>query len=300
MEKKKKILYAAAGAVILLLVMTAVISSAAKRAPEGEAAQGDTESGKEEAVSDGAGEEPEETVTTAMYIPIAGDVYLMADQDNGMVFTINFPEEIYGVDGEKITKEQLRKGNVVKLYGNGIMAESWPGQYPGITKIEVIAEGSPSDADVYQEIVDEFYQEPDPSEPPSLNLEYRTELAVVSSAVNRGGYEWSYLDTDGTSNSVAADSLHVLMWNDELLNAVKLENPLELQLYFTKEPEEVIVVRWPSELRNTEEDIPEGEPVTVAEKDGKPIIKEAEAGYVYMITAVWENGRADYGFLTVS
>ena len=49
-----------------------------------------------------------------------------------------------------------------------------------ITKMKVVEEGKPSDADAYQDIVDEIYQEPDPSEPPSLNVGYTTDLADVT------------------------------------------------------------------------------------------------------------------------
>ena len=35
-------------------------------------------------------------------------------------------------------EEALVAGNIVQVTGNGIMLESYPGQYPGITKVEVI------------------------------------------------------------------------------------------------------------------------------------------------------------------
>lgn len=317
MEKKRKMIYAAAGVAVLIAVIAAVVYVAAggrrKEDPAGGKTENPVESGAENPQENpaagqdgqGAGEGPEEYVTTAMYIPIAKEVYLLVDQDNGAVFTANFPEELYDIDGEKTAREQLKKGNILKIYGNGIMLESWPGQYPGVTRMEVVEEGDPSDADQYKELVDEYYQEPDPAEPPSLNLEYTTEQAKVASMVNRGGYEWTYLDKDGTSNSVVADSLPVLLWKDELLNDVRLGGPLDLYLVFSEEPVEVTAVRWPADMRGSDGQtadggLPDGEPVEVTEKDEKPVIEKAEPGYVYGITAVWENGRAEFGFLTAA
>ncbi len=45
--------------------------------------------------------------------------------------------------------------------------------------------------------------------------------------------------------------------------------------------------------------MPEGEKAVVAEKDGQLVMEGVEGGYVYEITAVWENGRATFGFITV-
>lgn len=241
--------------------------------------------------------EPEEIESRAMYVPIAQDVYIFVNQDNDMVFTITFPEEIYNMEGDKITREELEKGNIVKLYGNGIMLESYPGQYPGISRIEVIEEGSPSDADRYQDIVDQIYQEPDPAEPPTMNVEYTTELAVATVMINRGGYEWTYVDKDGLSNAVVADSIHVLNWGEELAD-IKIKEPIEVILSFSQTPVQVEAVRYDSALMGTD-NIPEGEQVEVEETDGVFGISQIESGYVYEITGIWENGRATYGFLTL-
>lgn len=250
--------------------------------------------------SDGAGNEQsqEEAVESlAMYVPIAEDAYIFVDQKNGSIFTVTFPEEIYDASGNKITREQLQKGNIVKLYGNGIMLQSYPGQYPGISKMEVMEEGNPSDADQYQSLVDEIYQEPDPSEPPSLVMEYTTELAITAATVNRGGYEWTYTDEEGLSKAEAADSAHVLEWGEELID-IKLKKPLDMTLIFSRQPVSVEALRYDSGLIG-ETDIPEGEVVKVEERDGKLILPQVESGFVYEITGIWENGRADFGFVAI-
>lgn len=134
----------------------------------------------------------EETPIRAMYIPFEDSGYIMVDQDSGTVFTVTMPEEIYDRDGKKITEKDLNKGNILHIYGDGIMLESYPGQYPGVTKIQVIKEGTPSDADSYQEIVGKLEVKKDPSEIPHLNIEYSTSMAVVSAVTMKGGYSWTY------------------------------------------------------------------------------------------------------------
>lgn len=236
---------------------------------------------------------------TAMYIPFGDGMHIFAGEQSG-IFEAVFPDEIYDINGNKIGKEQLAKGNMVKIYGNGIMLESYPGQYPGITRMEVIEEGKPSDADVYQEIVDEIYQEPDPAEPPTLNVEYRTDMMIATVMINRGGYEWVYTDEDELSNAVVADSLHVLDWKaGEMLADIKVAEPLELTLLFSEKPLEVEAVRYDAALLGKAQEMPEGEKVTVEEKDGKPVLRGVTAGYVYDITGKWENGQANYGFITL-
>lgn len=235
---------------------------------------------------------------TAIYIPFGEGEHIFVSEQAG-VFVATFPEKIYDINGEKISQEQLVKGNVVKIYGNGIMLESYPGQYPGITKMEVISEGDPSDADAYQYLVDEIYTEPDPAEPPTMNLGYVTDLASVVVMVNRGGYEWTYMDQDGLSNAVVADAAHVLQWKvGEELADVKTAEPLDITFYFSEKPKEVEVIRYDAEFLGAEE-IPDGEKVDVKEKDGEFMIIGVTEGYVYSVTGIWENGRANYGFITM-
>ena len=57
--------------------------------------------------------------------------WLLADRDNGTVFTTSIPNDLKDNDGKKITSEILKAGDYVDVYGDGIMLESYPGQYPG-------------------------------------------------------------------------------------------------------------------------------------------------------------------------
>ena len=72
-------------------------------------------------------------------------VYLKDEQGNGifvqtdteMPFFGTIPQELYDEKENKITEEDLNSGDVVKIWGNEAIAQSYPAQYPGITKIQI-------------------------------------------------------------------------------------------------------------------------------------------------------------------
>ena len=73
----------------------------------------------------------------AVYLKKEDGNNIFVELENDMPFTGKIPqEELYDENGEKITEQDLNSGDVVNIYGNGIMAESYPAQYHGITKIE--------------------------------------------------------------------------------------------------------------------------------------------------------------------
>lgn len=244
--------------------------------------------------------EDDETENTVMYVPYGDEEsYIMVDQNTGAVFTVTPPEDIYDSEGKKISWDDLKKGNILKITGNGIMLESYPGQYPGVSRIDIEKTGSPSDADKYQEIIDQIWQEPDPSQIPSLNIEYTTDLASVSAAASVGGYEWEYPLEDGTMKSVVSDAPFITEWKE--LNDIRTDQPMDLLLRFSADPVKVTVLRWPQETKEKTE-ISDGETVSVQEtEEGENyMIAQAEPGYLYLVTAEWENGYTDYGFQVLS
>ncbi|MCH1983191.1 hypothetical protein MCG98_11500 [Ruminococcus sp. OA3] len=245
----------------------------------------------------GGDSEQEEHVMQAMYIPYGEDSFVFIEEENGTVFTATIPEELYDINGKQITGAQLKKGNIVKITGNGVMAESYPGQYHGVSRMDIVEEGQPSDADQYQHIIDGIYQEPDPSLPPTASAEYTTELAIANVYLSEGGYSWSYEDENGETQSVVADSAHILTWRD--LIDINLDSPTDLTLQFSEAPGEVKAERWDISLwkkEGIEADIPEGETVKTESKDESWVIPNADKGYVYRITASWENGKREFGF----
>ena len=245
-----------------------------------------------------SGTEPVIGVNRAMYVPFGKSSHVMVDQDNGTVFVVRMPEEIYDVNGEKIGPEGLKKGNIVEIYGNGIMAESYPGQYNGVTKIQVVAEGSPADADQYNDLIDQIYQAPDPAEPPAMQAKYKIPEAIVTAAIQRGGYSWGYEDEDGQMQNVVACGPHLLQME---LSDLTLPGATSIELgFYPDAPKEVKVVRWPASQLGTMDSaaIDEGEPVAVETADGEYSMV-AEPGYVYGVTGIWENGEVEDGFVVL-
>lgn len=263
--------------------------------------QSEKEGGTASASSAGIGTESdssssEQMENTAMYVPYGDqDGYVMIDQNTGAVFTVSMPEEIYDSEGNRITQSDLKKGNILKITGNGIMLESYPGQYPGVTRIDVEKAGTPSDADQYQEIIDQIWQEPDPSQIPFLSVEYTTDLAAVSAAASVGSYEWKYPAEDGTVNQQKAEEPAITQWT-ELID-IRTEEPVELNLVFSQTPVKVTVLRWP-ETEKGKTEIAEGEDVPVQEsgEQGSYVLAQAEPGWMYLVKGEWENGYAEYGF----
>lgn len=237
---------------------------------------------------------------TAMYVPYGEDQYIMADQDNGTIFTVTMPEEIYDTDGKKIKPEDLEKGNILRIYGNGIMLESYPGQYPGVSKIEVVEKGKASDADQYQSIIDQIYHEPDPAETPFMNVEYKTDSAVVSAMTTSGAYKWIYTDKEGQTHSEQTDSPFILTW--EVISDITLDGPTDVTLIFSKKPDSIEVERWSSDERRVageeSNNPPEGEAVKAEETEEGWILSGVESGAIYRVTAHWEDSYVEYGFLS--
>ena len=253
---------------------------------------------EEDASKDGTVKEGD-IKTTAMYVPYGEDQYIMVDQEVGTIFTVTMPEDIYDVDGKKIKPEDLEKGNILHIYGNGIMLESYPGQYPGITKIVMVEKGKPSDADQYQNVIDEIYREPNPAEVPFMDVEYRTDSAVVKAMTTTGSYKWDYTDKEGNPQSVTEESPHILTW--EVISDITLDNPTDITLLFNKKPDSIQVERWDVKSRRDSGDeskVPDGEEVA-AEVDGDSyILRGVNSGSVYLVTAQWGDSQVEYGFLT--
>ena len=128
----------------------------------------------------------EEPPIRAMYIPLGDDDHLMIGQNNGDVFSITMPDTILDENGKQITWQELKRGNLLDIYGDGIMLESYPGQYPGVTRIKVVSQGDPADADQYQDIIDEIWSPRDSSQLPCLNVGYTQSYGVISAVTMQG------------------------------------------------------------------------------------------------------------------
>ena len=214
-------------------------------------------------------------------------------------FTGTIPEgELYDEEGKKITEQDLNNGDVVNIYGNGIMAESYPAQYHGITKIERTEQANQKYIQEYGHYLDELFIEKDPAQLPYLNVCYSDELASAAVMIPEAfSYTWTY-EENGESRTITTDAPHILQ--TEPTEVTKLSEPLKMELQFDEKPESVQLFSWNDSLlgqyRDSTEQIPEGTPVEVQENENGNPEFTAQPGCVYLVQGQWENGTVDYGF----
>lgn len=250
--------------------------------------------------------------STAMVVAGANGSLLFIDQDNGTPYvpTAIADAQVIGLSGEVIVPAELASGNVVRVTGNGIMLESYPGQYPGISKIEVLEEGSPEDAAQYDELIAQVFPEKDPSEPAQCTFTYRTDLAVVSLAPVQNGWTWTVTDADGTGQTAIADVPHpAQLVRDELPDAV-ISAATDATAGFDMLPSAATVTRWSEdeiaaavEAHGSEQEI---DPAALSEEQVDATVENGELtftiepGWRYRIEATFDAGTVAYVFTTRS
>ncbi len=235
-------------------------------------------------------------------------VYLEKEDGNSIFVNLtdeypfdgNIPEgELYDEDGEKITQEDLNSGDVLNIWGNGVIAESYPAQYNGITKMERTQQSNQEYIDKYGHYLEELFVEKDPSELPYLNVCYTDELADVTVMIpDPLSYTWTYTDESGESRTVTTDAAHVLQ--TEPVEVKKISEPMTMELYFDEVPESVELLVWDDTLlgqyQDSTDQIPEGTAVEVT-KNGKGNLEfTAQPGSVYLVQGQWDQGTVEYGF----
>lgn len=210
---------------------------------------------------------------------------------------------IVGADGEEISASDLARGNLVRVVGNGIMLESYPAQYPGISEVEVLKTGSAADADPYNELVAQVRPTKDPAEPPYAALSYRTDDAAVTVALTLVSSTWQ----DGEDATGERPAPAVALAPDALADA-RIPHALEATVELDTPATAVRAVRWnESDLARAaeasggytalEENQP-SEEVVVSTADGAASLT-IEPGWRYVLTAEFADGEATYAF-TVS
>lgn len=239
----------------------------------------------------------------AVYLKKEDGNNIFVELENDMPFTGKIPqEELYDENGEKITEQDLNNGDVLNIYGNGIMAQSYPGQYNGISKIERTEQENQEYIEEYSHFLDEFFVEKEPSQRPELNVCYTDDLAAVTVMIPEAlGYTWTY-EENGEGNTITTDAPHILQTNPT--EVTKLSEPMKMELMFDVKPESVQILSWEDSLlgqyQDSADQIPDGTPVEVQEnEEGNPEFT-AQPGCVYLVQGQWENGTADYGFWTPS
>lgn len=239
-----------------------------------------------------------EFVSTAMVVTFDDGEVLFVDQESESPYYPTLPEGT----------PELTAGNIVRVTGNGIMLESYPGQYPGITRVEVIEEGTPADAEKYDELVAEIWQPKDPTEPPLASLDYTTDLAATSVMLGTYGYTWSYEEGD-VGQTVTVDAPHPTQLAADELPDARVDGPTEVTVSFDVPCTAAGIVRWPEDeleaaaeaagsAQAVEIDSVEGDVWTVDDRkivDGN-VVFTVEPGWRYAVEAYFDAGEATYVF----
>ena len=249
--------------------------------------------------ADAEGAGMDEFVSTAMVVTFGDGEVLFVDQETGTpYYPTSMPSDA----------PELAAGNIVRVTGNGIMLESYPAQYPGITDIEVIEEGTPADAEKYNELVTQIWQPKDPSEPPLASLEYTTELAATSVMLGTYGYTWSY-EENGSEQTVAADAPHPTQLEAAELSDARVDGPTEVTVAFDVPCTAAGIVRWPEdELEAAAEAAGSAQAVEIGSVEGDAwtvndreivdgnVVFTVEPGWRYAVEAYFDGGEAVYAF----
>lgn len=235
-------------------------------------------------------------------------VYLEKEDGNSIFINLTdeypfigtIPEgELYDEEGEKITQEDLNSGDVLNIWGNGVIAESYPAQYNGITKMERTQQSNQEYIDRYGHYLEKLFVEKDPSELPYLNVCYTDELAAAAVMIpDPLSYTWTYTEESGESRTITTDAAHVLQ--TEPVEVKKISEPMTMELQFDEVPESAELLVWDDTLLGQSQDstdqIPEGTAVEVT-KNGKGNLEfTAQPGSVYLVQGQWNQGTVEYGF----
>lgn len=238
-------------------------------------------------------------ISTAIVAYANGDDVLFVDEATQAPYFPTLSEgAVFGLDGQPIAASELVAGNIVSVAGNGIMLESYPAQYPGITEVRVTDEGDPADAAQYADIVDAVFAEPDVSTAPTGSLEYRTDLAAVSLMLGSFGSTWTFNgDTVAVDGSFVSADGTVL---DDTPDA-RISSPTECAASFPLDLEGATMERMPLSAGSDGAymaQATESEPVECTLQDGAASFT-MEPGFAYVLTARFANGEASYAFIAV-
>ncbi len=225
-----------------------------------------------------------------------GHLYF-AVTDEDLLFTVSEPQ-VQDPNGDPISLSSLGAGDLVKVFGNGLFLETYPCQYPGASRIQLLEEGDAADAAPYAHMLEPIRQETEPYSIPVMHAEYEDAGTVTAVLLVQGGYQWEYTDQDGLSQSVIACASHILEW--ETLHEARIPEGTPVTLVSSYPPQSVSVTRFPASLRNdpAETDAASrGEAVETIQTEDGFLIPAADPGYLYLVSAQWPEGSVEYGFL---
>ena len=260
----------------------------------------------------------EDATSTAMVAYADDGQFLFVDQDTQTPYIpTNLEDAAMTSGGQQIDASELEAGNVVRVTGDGIMLESYPGQYPNIFEVEVLEKGSPADAEQYSELVAQVFAPTDPADVPTGSLAYTTDLAQVSVVLNPMVWEWSYPATDASAAGTSSSDNAQLPWSTDgkLTSDVadaRIPQQLDATASFSSKPESVSVQRMPLIMADATADStdPSAHYIVGDEQATESVASELagdgdasfqiEPNYLYVLKVAFAGGQVEYAFYTTT
>jgi hypothetical protein len=271
--------------------------------------QADSQSASEARTSDTNEDETTtsvgETMTAMVVAQLGDDHILFVDQSNDTPFVAYVTSNLaYDEDGEAISAEDLEVGDIVEVTGDGIMLQSYPSQYPGITKITITKEGDKADAEKYATIVDQIVSAGEADQVPGGYVEYTNSGSTVSVILNPYEYELVVAGNNNSNSTLKKDG----EWHDanglltENTNDAVVAESTTATIGFTSTPLNIDIERTPIAKQEDSSVIvnlaSEDEDVPTTAGDANTFTFTMEPGYVYTIEADFAQGEASYVFYT--
>lgn len=285
-----------AAAVAAVLASAALLAGCASDSPQESAASQD----QGRAMSQQALPEEEVGDVSRAMVIIAGDQPLFVNIATQAPYYPTIPDgALADEQGATISPSQLEVGNIVEVTGNGIMLESYPGQYPGITAVRVLEKGSPADAAEYQDLVAQLSAQPAGTAVPMASLAYRTDLADTSLLLEPAAYTWQF--EGGQSESKELDILSASGQASESLNDARISGSVDAAVLFDVMPTGVAVTRMAlsttSNGHAVDASVPEE--AVQASLDGPEAHFPMVPDSLYTVTATYEAGQVVYAFVAL-
>jgi hypothetical protein len=93
-----------------------------------------------------------EEVQKAVFLAEDSGLWYLGDLEHGNIYVTHTPSDtLYDENGNAIDPSEIKKGDFLQVEGDGIMLNSYPGQYPGISRIMRISGGTEADAEKFDE-----------------------------------------------------------------------------------------------------------------------------------------------------
>lgn len=235
----------------------------------------------------------------AMVAYVDDDHLLLVDTETETpYFVTNDVDDIYGMDGREIDEAELAIGNIVEVVGDGIMLESYPGQYPGIRSLRVVEAGSPSDAAKYADLVNEVIVSSDAAQIPTGHLDYASSYGNTTVILVPLQDSWDDSHHGDTGNHFDAGCYDEYGNLTDKVIDVRIDAETEATLGFDLKPTRLQIERKPLtnsyqlDLRADDMDVP-------LHMENGVATFTMEPGYLYEVEAEFSKGEVDYAFYTI-